>query len=299
MLLAIHKRAMEWNAKMIQYIIYRHVQLALVPRNGKCRPRTSRYPAMKTLTTALLLSLAACPWHAALSNELGEYGAGQASHVHGSATLQIVLENSALEIQLSSPAVNLLGFEGEANSPGKRASVDTARDKLQQPDGLFRVQGTECSLLDDGLQITGLPDVHGDEHGAEEHGAPGHRDEDHHDDDHHDDDEHHDDEHHDDDHHDDEHHDDDHHDDEHHDDDHHSDEHHGEDHHDGDHHDEDHSDIVAVYRLSCTGPDAAQSINLPLLNLFPGIEKLDVQWIVSGKQGARTLRQGEQTLRFR
>ncbi len=307
MQLAIPRCAIEWNAKMIQYIIARHVQFALVPGTGTDRPRAARYPAMRILTVALALSLAACPWRAALANELGEYGAGQGSHVHGSASLQIVLERSVLEIQLSSPAVNLLGFEGPANSAEKRSSVESVRRKLEQPAGLFLVPGSGCQLREEGLSISGLPVVHDDdEHEAAEH----HHEEGHHDDDdHHDDEGHHDDDDHEDGHHEKDHHgegdhEEDHHEKDHHEDDHHQEGHHEDGHHDGEHHDgehddEEHSDIVVSYQFNCSQPGAADVMQLPLLSEFPGIEKLDVQWIVSGKQGARTLTQGAQTLRLR
>ncbi len=239
---------------------------------------------MKSANTALFaFSLLLAPAPAVLANGLGEDSEDHhGSHVHGTATLQVVLDNSTLEVQLSSPAVNLLGFEGPANNAEKQAAATAAREKLEQPAQLFRFEGIDCRLADRGVKLTGLPG-HDDDHHEGEHHDDKHHDEDHHEDKHHDD----------------EHHGEDHHGDEHHDDEHHGEDHHEDDHHDGDeHHDEEHSDIVATYRFQCDG-SGADAVQLPLLKLFPGIEKLDTQWIVAGKQGASTLGQGDQTLRLR
>ena len=251
--------------------------------------------AVAFITAAPALNAALAASRAAVANELGDYGAGQDSHVHGAATLQIVLEGSTLEVKLSSPAVNLLGFEGPANSAEKRASVAATRRTLEQPASLFLIPGAGCQLRAGGLSINGLPELHGDA----DHDADGHRDEgDHHDSGHHGED-HHDDDHHGEDHHDDDHHGEDHHDNDHHGEDHHDEDRHDKDHHDGEHHDDEHTDIVANYQYHCSKPDAAAAMNLPLLSEFPGIEKLNTQWVVSAKQGASTLVQGQQTLRFR
>ena len=45
-----------------------------------------------------------------------EHNINHAAHIHGLATLTLAIENNVLEIQLESPAINLIGFEHQANS---------------------------------------------------------------------------------------------------------------------------------------------------------------------------------------
>ncbi|MFC0711963.1 DUF2796 domain-containing protein [Azorhizophilus paspali] len=62
-----------------------------------------------------------------------------AAHEHGSAQLNLALDNDALEIELISPAMNLLGFEHAAHSAEERARVDAVRTRLERPLELFGV----------------------------------------------------------------------------------------------------------------------------------------------------------------
>ena len=67
---------------------------------------------------------------------------------------------------------------------------------------------------------------------------------------------------------------------------------HHDDHHDEHHHDEHgdegevHSDVEANYQFECKDGSKLKSIALVLLNSFPAIETLKVDWVKDGKQGS-------------
>lgn len=59
------------------------------------------------------------------------------AHEHGVAKLNVVLDGNTLELELDSPAMNLVGFEHAANSDADKAKVAAVRQQLEQPLKLF------------------------------------------------------------------------------------------------------------------------------------------------------------------
>lgn len=59
------------------------------------------------------------------------------AHEHGVARLNAVLDGSTLELELDSPAMNLVGFEHAASSDADKAKVAAVRQQLEQPLKLF------------------------------------------------------------------------------------------------------------------------------------------------------------------
>lgn len=89
---------------------------------------------MRRLLLALpfaLLPLAMA--HAHDDHDHGSLGA----HEHGVAKLNLVLDGSTLELELDSPAMNLVGFEHAASSEADKAKVAAVRQQLEQPLKLF------------------------------------------------------------------------------------------------------------------------------------------------------------------
>ncbi|WP_043310354.1 DUF2796 domain-containing protein [Pseudomonas sp. ML96] len=94
------------------------------------------------------------------------------THEHGVASLNVALDGQTLEIQLESPAMNLVGFEHEAKSDADKAKVASARKHLEQPQALFALPiEAKCALQDSELEspLFGYAEhaehEHGDEHG--------------------------------------------------------------------------------------------------------------------------------------
>lgn len=75
-----------------------------------------------------------------------EHKGSLSPHVHGNAELHIVLDASQLSLALHSPAMNLLGFEHNANSPEQQAMVESTRINLKNTNALFLLNGGGCTL---------------------------------------------------------------------------------------------------------------------------------------------------------
>ncbi|MBP2085437.1 MULTISPECIES: DUF2796 domain-containing protein [Pseudomonas] len=59
------------------------------------------------------------------------------AHEHGVAKLNVVLDGNTLELELDSPAMNLVGFEHAASSDADKAKVAAVHQQLEQPLKLF------------------------------------------------------------------------------------------------------------------------------------------------------------------
>ena len=69
------------------------------------------------------------------------------AHVHGIGTLNIALENQLLELQLESPAMNIIGFEYQPTTTADIQSVKAAQNKLSNAAELFAFSpAAQCRL---------------------------------------------------------------------------------------------------------------------------------------------------------
>ncbi|MFK3819649.1 DUF2796 domain-containing protein [Pseudomonas sp. NPDC089407] len=92
------------------------------------------------------------------------------AHEHGVAKLNVVLDGNTLELEMDSPAMNLVGFEHAASSEADKAKVAAVRQQLEQPLKLFGLasaagckedqQALESPLFGDAAKA----DDDGDEH---------------------------------------------------------------------------------------------------------------------------------------
>jgi hypothetical protein len=100
-------------------------------------------------------------------------------HEHGVAALNVALDGKTLEIDLESPAMNIVGFEHAASSDADRAKVATARALLEKPLALFSLPAAAgCSVSEQELEspLFGNAKAHAqhddddhDEHAGHEH----------------------------------------------------------------------------------------------------------------------------------
>ena len=68
-------------------------------------------------------------------------------HEHGVASLNVALDGQTLEIQLESPAINLVGFEHAASSEADKAKVATTHQQLEKPLALFALPDeAQCAV---------------------------------------------------------------------------------------------------------------------------------------------------------
>ena len=69
------------------------------------------------------------------------------AHEHGVAKLNVVLDGNTLELELDSPAMNIVGFEHAATSDADKKTVAAARAVLEKPETLFSLPAAAgCSL---------------------------------------------------------------------------------------------------------------------------------------------------------
>ena len=123
---------------------------------------------MRRLLIALpfaLLPLAAAHAHDDHEPKHGSLGA----HEHGIAQVNVALDGQALEVELQSPAMNLVGFEHAASSDADKAKVATVRRTLEQPLALFNLPtAAGCELTEHELEsplFGGAPHADDAEHG--------------------------------------------------------------------------------------------------------------------------------------
>lgn len=100
-------------------------------------------------------------------------GQHQDAHVHGLAELTLVLEGNTLELELESPAANIVGFEHRASTPEQRGLADEAKAILESPQALFTFAGTRCELKQANVDVSSVMNTTDDDHAN-------HAEEDHH-----------------------------------------------------------------------------------------------------------------------
>lgn len=75
------------------------------------------------------------------------------AHEHGVARLNAALDGGTLELELESPAMNLVGFEHEARSDADKAAVAKARAELEKPVALFALpEAAGCKVSEQELE---------------------------------------------------------------------------------------------------------------------------------------------------
>ena len=119
--------------------------------------------ALLPLTTALAQSREPDTDHA----HEHEAHSGLEAHEHGVAHLNAALDGNRLELELESPAMNLVGFERAAQSEGDQAAVVAARSELEKPLTLFGIpKAAHCALTSQELEspLLGGAQGHHEEH---------------------------------------------------------------------------------------------------------------------------------------
>ena len=103
------------------------------------------------------------------------------SHVHGGASLALVLEGQNLTVELDSPLYNLLGFEHEPETDAQRTTLGSVQKKLVNGGDLLRFnKDANCVPIASSSSVTlfeepSHDDEHHDDH-DDEHAEDSHRD---------------------------------------------------------------------------------------------------------------------------
>lgn len=86
----------------------------------------------------------------------------QEPHVHGAATLFIIHDGVQLDIELLSPAVNLLGFEGSAINHAQKTKIESVRQTMLQSHQLFQIESANCKLISHSVNFDSDAEGHND-----------------------------------------------------------------------------------------------------------------------------------------
>lgn len=112
------------------------------------------------------------------------------AHVHGVAALNLALEGNEVQIELDSPAANIVGFEHAPSSPDDRSALDKAVATLEDGDTLFRFNADAGCRMETATVTSEMLDGEHDKHDRHAHdeseghnhqGAPAHQGEHEHD----------------------------------------------------------------------------------------------------------------------
>lgn len=117
-------------------------------------------------------------------NQNQNQGQARGAHIHGEAAITLASIDNIIEIQLTSPAANLLGFEHTAVTAQELEKLSSVRATLQAPSQLFSFSGTSCEPEAISIDLSGLdqgdqPDSKHDAH--DESASHENHDEEHHD----------------------------------------------------------------------------------------------------------------------
>lgn len=78
------------------------------------------------------------------------------AHVHGVVMLQLARQGEKLVVELTSPAMNFVGFEHRASTPEQIQVVQTAETKLSQVGKWLKLEGGDCRVTDFSADFTGV-----------------------------------------------------------------------------------------------------------------------------------------------
>ena len=120
---------------------------------------------MKPSILALAATALALP---AVAQETREMDA----HVHGVSTAQIALEHGALEINITAPGMDIVGFEYAANAKADKDAVEAAIRQLSTPENVVTLPDAAGCRLTEVLSHLHTGDAHEDDEHGHDHAEP-------------------------------------------------------------------------------------------------------------------------------
>ncbi len=184
------------------------------------------------------------------------------AHEHGHAVLLLATEGDEVQMEFTSPAINIVGFEHQPDSEEDKHKVEQAKSSLMQTEELF-VFNPEAACKVEHVEVESAllsDDAHHEHHDEHKDHHDDHHSEAKHHDDHHDEEKHHD----------------------HHDEEKHHDEH--DDHHHEHEEGEAHSEFSVEYHFECDNIEKLKSLNVLLFEKFTSLEEVEVNLVSSDGQ---------------
>jgi hypothetical protein len=172
------------------------------------------------------------------------------SHKHGSANLNIAIDNKVIAIHFESPAVNIIGFEYQPNDEAQRSLISAAKSKLSNFANSYELQGEpNCLMISssaDWVSEHSESEHSESEHSESEHSESEHSESEHSESEH--------------------------------------SEHSEQDETVGASLETEHAEFVVEFELQCEQINNLTAIDVSLLALFPAIDEIDTQVIYTGGQ---------------
>ena len=167
------------------------------------------------------------------------------SHEHGSANLNIAIDNKVIAIHFESPAVNIIGFEYQPNDEAQRSLISAAKSKLSNFANSYELQGEpNCLMISSSADW--VSEHSESEHSESEHSESEHSESEHSESEH--------------------------------------SEHSEQDETVGASLETEHAEFVVEFELQCEQINNLTAIDVSLLALFPAIDEIDTQVIYTGGQ---------------
>ncbi|MBV1881476.1 MAG: DUF2796 domain-containing protein [Pseudomonadales bacterium] len=95
----------------------------------------------------------------------------QEAHLHGLVEMTLAIEGNTMELNLESPAANIVGFEHPVSTPEQHASVTRAKTILDMPEQLLTFIGTRCQSLSQDMNLSAVLQPAETHQNAEAHSA--------------------------------------------------------------------------------------------------------------------------------
>ena len=169
------------------------------------------------------------------------------SHEHGSANLNIAIDNKVIAIHFESPAVNIIGFEYQPNDEAQRSLISAAKSKLSNFVNSYELQGEpNCLMISSSADW--VSEHSESEHSESEHSESEHSESEHSESEHS------------------------------------ESEHSEQDETVGASLETEHAEFVVEFELQCEQINNLTAIDVSLLALFPAIDEIDTQVIYTGGQ---------------
>ena len=124
------------------------------PAPGAALPRAAIFISLGIGVAACLVLAAGGPGHASER----EHGA----HVHGVGQMNLAVEGKEVEIELTAPGADIVGFEHAAETDADRKAVVAATEKLKKALALFSFPVAAKCELEEAEVHTEMMDGHGD-----------------------------------------------------------------------------------------------------------------------------------------
>ena len=169
------------------------------------------------------------------------------AHEHGVSKMEIAVDGSAVEINLLSPGMDIVGFEYEPSTAADKDAVEAAIRVLVMPETVVSLPDAAGCRLGEVVAHLHAGDHDHDE--GEDHAQDDHEHEDHADGGDHD--------------------------------------HDGEEHdHDGEDHDHMHSEFHAHYAFTCEHPEKLTTLSFPFFAQFPNAQEIEAQYVTDAGAGS-------------